>query len=53
MRPCCPGNYEWHEEVTSLPAWSFQRLRQAKNAALRTIIGVPVQGGVVEFGRAC
>ena len=44
------GNYEWHEEVTSLPGWSFQRLRQAKNAELRTVIGVPVAGGVVEFG---
>lgn len=44
------GNYEWHEEVTNLPGWSFQRLRQAKNAALRTVICVPVTGGVVEFG---
>ena len=33
------GNYEWHEEVTSLPGWSFQRLRQAQNASLRTVIG--------------
>mmetsp|Transcript_35749 Transcript_35749/g.87991 ORF Transcript_35749/g.87991 Transcript_35749/m.87991 type:complete len:438 (-) Transcript_35749:78-1391(-) len=44
------GNYEWHEEVTSLPAWSYQRLRQAKNAGLRTVIAVPVDGGVMEFG---
>jgi|AntAceMinimDraft_5_1070358.scaffolds.fasta_scaffold25512_1 hypothetical protein len=44
------GNYEWHEEVTSLPGWSFQRSRQAKNAALRTVIGVPVNGGIAEFG---
>ena len=43
-------NYEWHEDVTSLPSWSFQRLRQAKNAGLRTVIAVPVAGGVVEFG---
>ena len=44
------GNYEWHEEITCLPSWSFQRLRQAKNAGLRTVIAVPVAGGVVEFG---
>jgi hypothetical protein len=25
--------------VTSLPGWSFQRLRQAQNASLRTVIG--------------
>lgn len=44
------GNYEWHEEVTTLPAWSFQRLRQAKEAGLRTIVGIPTTRGVVEFG---
>jgi hypothetical protein len=44
------GNYEWHEEVTTLPAWSFQRLRQAKDAGLRTIVGIPTAQGVVEFG---
>lgn len=44
------GNYEWHEEVTTLPGWSFQRSRQARNADLRSIIAVPVAGGVVEFG---
>lgn len=44
------GNYEWHEEVTALPAWCFQRLRQAKNAGIKTIVGVPIRGGVVELG---
>lgn len=44
------GNYEWHEEVTQLPAWSFQRLRQARHASLRTIVGIPVQNGVIELG---
>ena len=44
------GNYEWHEEITCLPPWSFQRLRQAKNAELKTVIAVLVAGGVVEFG---
>ena len=37
------GNYEWHEEVTALPAWCFQRLRQAKNAGIKTIVGVPIR----------
>ena len=44
------GNYEWHETIDSLPAWSFQRLRQASNAGIRTIISVPTKHGVVEFG---
>lgn len=44
------GNYEWHEEITALPAWSFQRLRQATNAGVRTIVSVPTADGVVEFG---
>ena len=44
------GNYEWHEEIAALPAWSFQRLRQATNAGVRTIISVPTADGVVEFG---
>ena len=44
------GNYEWHEEIAALPAWSFQRLRQATNAGVRTIISVPIADGVVEFG---
>lgn len=44
------GNYEWHEDVTSLPAWSFQRTRQAVGANLKTLICVPVAGGVAEFG---
>lgn len=44
------GNYEWHEEISALPAWSFQRLRQAANAGIRTIVSVPTADGVVEFG---
>ena len=44
------GNYEWHEDVRQLPAWSFQRIRQAEQAGLRTVIGVPIESGVVEFG---
>lgn len=44
------GNYEWHEDVRQLPAWSFQRKRQAEQAKLRTVIGVPLEDGVVEFG---
>lgn len=44
------GNYEWHEDVRQLPAWSFQRKRQAEQAKLRTVIGVPLENGVVEFG---
>lgn len=44
------GNYEWHETIESLPAWSFQRLRQAKHAGIRSIICVPTKLGVVEFG---
>ena len=38
------GNYEWHEEVTALPAWCFQRLRQAKNAGIKTHRGRAHQG---------
>lgn len=44
------GNYEWHEDIRQLPAWSFQRKRQAEQANLRTVIGVPLDHGVVEFG---
>jgi len=44
------GNYEWHEDITSLPAWSFQRLRPATNAGIKTIISVPTARGVAEFG---
>jgi len=44
------GNYEWHEDIRQLPAWSFQRIRQAEQAGLRTVIGVPIESGVVEFG---
>lgn len=44
------GNYEWHEDIRQLPAWSFQRKRQAEQAGLRTVIGVPLDKGVVEFG---
>lgn len=44
------GNYEWHEDIRQLPAWSFQRKRQAEQAGLRTVIGVPLEKGVVEFG---
>ena len=36
-------SHEWHEEVTtSLP--SFQRLRQAKEGGLRTIVGIGTTG---------
>ena len=44
------GNYEWHEDIRQLPAWSFQRKRQAEQANIRTVIGVPLDDGVVEFG---
>jgi hypothetical protein len=44
------GNYEWHEDIRQLPAWSFQRKRQAEQAGIRTVIGVPIDAGVVEFG---
>jgi len=44
------GNYEWHEDIRQLPTWSFQRKRQAEQANLRTVIGVPLDHGVVEFG---
>jgi len=44
------GNYEWHEDISLLPAWSFQRKTQAERAAIKTIICVPIEKGVVEFG---
>lgn len=49
-RVCHSGNYEWHEDISLLPGWSFQRKVQAERAGLKTIICVPVENGVVEFG---
>tara|TARA_B100000073_G_scaffold260476_1_gene220212 strand:+ start:4466 stop:5737 length:1272 start_codon:yes stop_codon:yes gene_type:complete len=49
-RVCHSGNYEWHEDISLLPGWSFQRKVQAERAGLKTIICVPVEDGVVEFG---
>lgn len=45
------GNYEWHEDISLLPGWSFQRKVQAERASLKTVVGVPIgDAGVVEFG---